>query len=61
MCIRDRGVDAARQALADLAAAGIDMDAVTTELEMDGVKKFADSFVDLLAVIEARSKVLAPA
>ncbi len=56
-----QGVDAARQALADLAAAGIDMDAVTTELEMDGVKKFADSFVDLLAVIEARSKVLAPA
>jgi transaldolase len=54
-------VDAARQALADLAAAGIDMDAVTTELELDGVKKFADSFVDLLSVIEERSKALAPA
>ncbi|HHY54904.1 MAG TPA: transaldolase [Chloroflexi bacterium] len=56
-----QGVDAARQALADLAAAGIDMNAVTTELEQDGVKKFADSFVDLLKVIEERSKVLAPA
>lgn len=55
------GVAAARQALADLTAAGIDMDAVTAELEQDGVKKFADSFVDLLAVIENRSKVLAPA
>jgi transaldolase len=54
-------VAAARQALADLAAAGIDMDAVTTELELDGVKKFADSFVDLLSVIEERSKALAPA
>ncbi len=56
-----QGVDAARQSLADLAAAGIDMNAVTTELEQDGVKKFADSFVDLLKVIEERSKVLAPA
>jgi len=54
-------VDAARQALADLAAVGIDMDAVTAELEQDGVKKFADSFVDLLKVIEERSRALAPA
>ena len=54
-------VAAAHQALADLTAAGIDMDAVTTELELDGVKKFADSFVDLLSVIAERSKALAPA
>lgn len=54
-------VDAARQALADLAGVGIDMDAVTAELEQDGVKKFADSFVNLLKVIEERSRALAPA
>ena len=44
-----------------LAQAGIDMDEVTEELEADGVKKFADSFVDLLNTIDERRKELAAA
>jgi transaldolase len=42
--------------LAGLAAAGIDLKEVTDELEADGVKKFADSFVQLLGTIEERRK-----
>ena len=37
------------------------MAAVTEELEADGVKKFADSFVDLLKTIDERRKELAVA
>jgi transaldolase len=48
----------ASAALAELAAAGIDMAAVTDDLEADGVKKFADSFRDLLAAIEERKQVI---
>ena len=53
--VRD-GLDEALAALAALAAAGIDLKAVTDELEADGVKKFADSFVQLLGAIEERRK-----
>ncbi|MFN3332138.1 MAG: transaldolase family protein, partial [Caldilinea sp.] len=56
--VRD-DLDAARGILADLANVGISMDEVTSELEADGVKKFADSFVELLAVIAERRKALA--
>ena len=54
----DQGVGEAQAQLAALAAAGISLNAVTDELEADGVKKFADSFVQLLAAIEARRKEL---
>ena len=52
-------LDGARQLLADLAAAGVDYDDVTETLEAEGVQKFADSFHELLAGIEAKSLVLA--
>jgi transaldolase len=55
----DQGLDAARAHLAALAAAGIDMAAVTADLEADGVKKFTDSFVQLLATIAQRRRELA--
>ncbi len=55
----DHDLAGARGALAALAQAGIDMAAVTEELETDGVKKFADSFVDLLKTIDERRKELA--
>jgi len=45
----DRDVPAAHEAMRQLAAIGIDMNAVTKQLELDGVKSFADSFNDLLA------------
>lgn len=57
----DQDLAGARGALAALAQAGIDMDEVTEELEADGVKKFADSFVDLLNTIDERRKELAAA
>jgi hypothetical protein len=34
--------------------AGIDLDAVTTELEREGVRSFCDSYRELLACIEAK-------
>jgi transaldolase len=60
-CTVTQDVAAARQTLAALDEAGIVMDEVTAELEKEGVKKFADSFVELLDVIEERRKALAPA
>jgi transaldolase len=56
-----QGVDAAQADMAALAAAGIDMGAVTDELELDGVKKFADSFQDLLSAIEERKEAFVSA
>ena len=38
------GVDAARELLGELAAAGVDYDDVTDTLEREGVQKFSDSF-----------------
>lgn len=50
----DADVEGARRALAALAAAGIDLRAVTEHLEVDGVRKFADSFASLLAAVESK-------
>jgi transaldolase len=52
----DQGVDDARAVLAEVEATGISLDEVTQELEIDGVQKFADSFVQLLAAIEAKRR-----
>ncbi len=52
------GVDEARALLAELATAGVDYDDVVTVLEAEGVQKFADSFADLLAGIEAKTRAL---
>jgi transaldolase len=54
----DQDIEAARAALAAVAAVGISLDQVTDELEADGVKKFGDSFEQLLATIEERRKQL---
>ena len=55
------GVDEARQLLVDLAAVGVDYDDVTDTLEAEGVQKFADSFHELLAGIEAKRGALVAA
>ena len=47
-------IEGARTALAQLAAAGIDMDVVTAKLQQDGVASFAKSFQDLIDTITAR-------
>src|SRR5438094_2102919 len=51
-------VEGARQVLRDLAAAGIDMDKVTSDLRVDGVKLFADSIDKLLEEIANKKQKL---
>jgi len=55
------GLDEARELFDELAAAGVDYDDVTDTLEAEGVEKFADSFRELLAGIEAKRGALAAA
>ncbi len=50
----EENVAEARQALSELEALGISMDAVTGELEQEGVKSFSDAFTALLKAIETR-------
>ena len=40
--------------MARLGALGIDLDAVTTQLQVDGVASFADAFDELMAALEAK-------
>ncbi len=54
----DKDLDQARADVAALEAAGISLAQVTEDLEVDGVKKFADSFEQLLGTIEAKRKQL---
>jgi transaldolase len=50
----ESGVDEARALLGELERAGVDYDDVVETLEREGVDKFADSFRELLAGIEAK-------
>jgi transaldolase len=54
----EAGVDAARQSLASLESAGIDMDAVTSKLLTDGVKAFADAYDQLVAKLDVKRQQL---
>lgn len=55
------GVDEARRTRDALAAAGVDMTAVTDKLEADGVASFAKSYDELLENLAAKQKRLAAA
>ena len=46
--------DAAEAILLEAAEAGLDLDAVTAELEREGVRSFCDSYHELLECIESR-------
>jgi transaldolase len=50
----EEGVDEARRQLAGLADLGVDLDAITQELQDDGVAAFARSFDSLLASIQEK-------
>jgi transaldolase len=50
----DQDVAQAEADLAALAEAGIDMDAVTDQLQREGVEKFAKSFAGMLKVVDAK-------
>jgi len=57
----DADLDLARQRMADLAAAGTDIDAVTAQLEKEGIESFVKSFESLLAGVAAKKEALAAA
>jgi transaldolase len=50
----DADVPAAERVLAGAARAGVDLAAVTAELERDGVRSFADSYAQLTGCIQAK-------
>ena len=54
----DQNVDDARAVIRQIRELGISMEEVTDELEIEGVQKFADSFVKLLNSIETRKNEL---
>jgi transaldolase len=51
--VRD-GIDAARADLAALSAAGIDLDAITEQLERDGVRQFSEASEKMIEAIGAK-------
>jgi transaldolase len=51
-------VEEARAAIERLAAFDIDFDALTDELQTEGVEKFADSFEDMLRTVEDKMRQL---
>jgi transaldolase len=55
----DADPEAAERTLADAAAAGIDLQAVTDELEREGVQSFCDSYHQLLDCIEGKLSLVA--
>ncbi|MDP8978039.1 MAG: transaldolase [Actinomycetota bacterium] len=57
----ERDLDRARAVFDEVAAAGVDYDDVTRVLEAEGVRKFADSFDQLLGDIRAKGARLSAA
>ena len=56
-----KDVDAARKLFLDLREAGIDYDDVTDTLEREGVRKFSDSFEELMDGVRVKRGELTPA
>jgi transaldolase len=54
-----QGVDEAEADVAELANLGIDLDAITAELQVEGVDAFAASFDDLMDTLTAKAKDVA--
>lgn len=52
--------DAARE-LGTLAGLGIDLNAITEQLQADGVKSFAESYGKVLAALERKLDAIVPA
>ncbi|HET6233190.1 MAG TPA: transaldolase [Longimicrobiaceae bacterium] len=55
----DADMDRARAELATLAELGIDLDAVTEQLQVEGVEKFAKSFAGMIATVGEKLKRVA--
>lgn len=54
----EEDVDGAEEAIRAIGRVGIDFDALTEELQDEGVTAFADSFLELLSAIEEKSAAL---
>jgi transaldolase/glucose-6-phosphate isomerase len=54
-------LERARRVMEQLRKVGIDLQRVTHQLQLDGVKSFADSYDDLIKTLEERRRALAPA
>ena len=54
----DLDVAEANRIVAELSVLGIDLDAVTEKLEVDGVAAFEDAFDDLLASLQTKADAL---
>jgi transaldolase len=54
-------LERARRVMQELKEIGIDLDAVTLQLQREGVKSFADSYDQLIHTLEQRRRALAPA
>ncbi len=52
----NEGLAEAEQVLKDLKKQGIDLDAITEQLQVDGVKAFQDSFDQLIAALEEKCR-----
>ena len=52
----NEGMAEAEQVLNDLKKAGINLDAITEQLQVDGVKAFSDSFGQLLAALDEKCR-----
>ncbi len=50
----DTHLDEAKQVMNDLRAQRIDYDAVTHQLEVEGVEKFTESFTELIAGVRGK-------
>jgi len=50
----EKDLDVANQTITDVLKAGIDLDAITAKLKVDGVKAFRDSFDSLLAALQRK-------
>jgi len=59
--VLDRDGDDTDDAFAAFATAGVDVDALAAELQLQGVASFADSWHDLLAVVDRKGRELAAA
>jgi transaldolase len=57
----NKDISGAYKAMEDLAAAGIDIDAVTAQLEEEGIASFAKSYDSLLAGVASKRSQLAGA
>jgi len=55
----DKGVKEAEELLGRFKKVGVDLDAITEQLQKDGVKAFADSFDQLLGALEEKRKAWA--